>query len=125
LILDIDNEDNAPLVVNNIVTSQLERYLLVWLQPGTEYRLLAGNVQANAPAYDLKYFIDSVRREPGEIIPGALQAVVKPAALPVENKSGSGVLLWIIISIVLVLLIFSSFRMLKAIPKDHQKEDNQ
>jgi hypothetical protein len=125
LILDIDNEDNAPLVVNNIVTSQLERYLLVWLQPGTEYRLLAGNVQAKAPAYDLKYFVDSMRREPGEIIPGALQAVVKPAALPAENKSGSGVLLWIIISIVLVLLIFLSFRMLKAIPGNHQKEDNK
>ena len=125
LILDIDNEDNAPLVVNNIVTSQLERYLLVWLQPGTEYRLLAGNAQANAPAYDLKYFVDSVRREPGEILPGALQAVARPAALPVENKSGSGALLWIIISIVLVLLIFLSFRMLKAIPGNHQKEDNQ
>jgi len=125
LILEIDNEDNAPLVVNNIVTSQLERYLLVWLQPGTEYRLLAGNVNAGAPAYDLKYFIDSVRREPGEILPGALQAVVTPAVLPVKHKSRSGVLLWVIISVVLVLLIFLSFRMLKAIPGNHQKEDNQ
>jgi hypothetical protein len=125
LILDIDNEDNAPLVVNNIVTSQLERYLLVWLQPGIAYRLLAGNVNASAPAYDLKYFVDSVRREPGEILPGALQAVVTPTALPMKNKNRSGVLLWVIISAVLVLLIYLSFRMLKAIPGNHQKEDNQ
>lgn len=125
LILEISNEDNAPLVVNNVVTSQLERYLLAWLQPGTEYRLQAGNAQAESPVYDLKYFIDSMRREPLEIVPGTLQAVTKQAAPPVATKDRSNVMLWVIISIVLVLLVFLSFKMLKAIPGNHQKEDKQ
>jgi hypothetical protein len=124
LILDISNEDNAPLIVNNVVTSQLERYLLAWLQPGTEYRLLAGNVKAEPPAYDLKYFIDSMSREPASIIPGTLQAVARPAPPPVV-KDRSSVMLWVIISIVLALLVFLSFKMLKAIPGKHQQEDKQ
>ena len=125
LVMDISNEDNAPLVVSKVATSQLERYLLTWLQPGAGYRLLMGNAQAAAPTYDLKYFVDSVSREPVAIIPGRLLAVSKPAAPPAASKDRSGVMLWVIISIVLVLLVFLSIKMLKAIPGNQQKEDKQ
>jgi len=121
-ILDIDNEDNAPLIMGKVETSQLERYLLAWLEPG-RYWLLGGNVQAQAPSYDLKYFIDTVSREPVEIVPGVLQAVSRPAAPPAAERDRSGVLLWVIILIVLALLIFLSLKMLKAIPGNQQKED--
>jgi len=125
LTMDISNEDNAPLTISKVATSQLERYLLAWLQPGAGYRLLAGNVQAAPPAYDLKYFVDSVSREPAEIIPGVLLAVSKPAAPPAAAKDRSGVVLWVIISIVLVLLVFLSIKMLKAIPGNQKVQENQ
>lgn len=124
IILDIDNEDNAPLMVNKAGASQLERYLLVWLEPG-RYWLLGGNMQAQAPRYDLKYFADTVSREPAEIVPGALQAAGRPAAPPAAERDHSGVLLWVIILIVLALLVFLSLKMLKAIPRNQQKEDKQ
>jgi hypothetical protein len=124
IILDIDNEDNAPLIVGKVGTSQLERYLLVWLEPG-RYWLLGGNMQAQAPKYDLKYFVDTVSREPAEILPGALQIASRPAAPPAVERDRSGVLLWIIILTVLAMLVFLSLKMLKAIPGNQQKEDKQ
>jgi hypothetical protein len=124
IILDIDNEDNAPLIISKTGTSQLERYLLVWLEPG-RYWLLEGNMQAQAPRYDLKYFVDTVSREPAEIVPGALQAISGPAVPPAVERDRSGVLLWVIILTVLALLVFLSLKMLKAIPGNQQKEDKQ
>jgi len=123
MTIDIDNEDNTPLVIDKVVTSQLERYLLTWLEPG-KYQLLAGSMQAQAPRYDLKYFVDTVSREPAEIVPGVLTAVSNPVASPVA-KDRSGVWLWCIILAVLALMVFLSLKMLKAIPGQQQKEDSQ
>ncbi|MBN9383059.1 MAG: hypothetical protein J0H74_20045 [Chitinophagaceae bacterium] len=124
ITLDIDNEDNAPLVIGKVETSQLERYLLTWLEPG-KYHLLAGSLQAQTPRYDLKYFVDTVSREPAEIVPGILEAVSSPAMAPVAASDHSGVWLWSIILVVLAFLVFFSLKMLKAIPGDQQKENKQ
>ncbi|HVW62674.1 MAG TPA: hypothetical protein VHC48_21635, partial [Puia sp.] len=124
ITLDIDNEDNTPLVIGKVETSQLERYLLTWLEPGASYQLLVGNMQARAPRYDLKYFVDTVSREPRELVPGVLEAASLPAA-PLPVKDRSGVWLWGIILAVLALLVFFSLKMLKAIPGNQQKEDKQ
>jgi len=124
MTIDIDNEDNTPLVIDKVVTSQLERYLLTWLEPG-RYWLLAGDSLAQTPRYDLKYFIDTVTREPAALVPGDLQTVNRPVApLPVV-KDRSGIWLWGIILAVLALMVFLSLKMLKAIPGNQQKEDQQ
>lgn len=125
ITLDIDNEDNTPLVIRKVETSQLERYLLTWLEPGVSYQLLVGNIQAQAPRYDLKYFVDTVSREPAELVPGVLEVASLPAAPPPVVKDRSGVWLWGIILAVLALLVFFSLKMLKAIPGNQQKEDKQ
>lgn len=124
MTLDIDNEDNVPLVIGKVETSQLERYLLTWLEPG-RYQLLVGNRQAQAPRYDLKYFVDTVSGEPAEIVPGILKVVSSPAAPPAAVSDHSGVWLWGIILVVLAFLVFFCLKMLKAIPGDQQKENKQ
>lgn len=127
ITLDIDNEDNPPLVIKGVAASQWRRHLLTWLQPGGSYQLLVGNAKAEAPQYDLKYFMDSVKRLPDEIVPGTLQAMQIPAPVKVTpvvvEKGRSGFMLWVIISVVLVLLVFLSLRMLRAIAGDQKKED--
>jgi hypothetical protein len=122
LLIDISNEDNAPLLIQRATSRQLDQFLVAWLQPGLSYRLLAGNARVTVPEYDLKYFVDTVSRNMEEIRAGALQHIDSPKG-PVlaAGKDHSALLLWSIIAGVLFLLIFLSVKMLKAIPgKDAQ-----
>ena len=122
LLIDISNEDNAPLLIQRATSSQLDQFLVAWLQPGLSYRLLAGNARVTAPDYDLKYFVDTVSRNMEEIRAGALQHIDSPKGPALAaGKDHSALLLWSIIAGVLFLLIFLSVKMLKAIPgKDAQ-----
>jgi hypothetical protein len=122
ITLDIDNEDNAPLIFDKVEASQKERYLLAWLEPG-KYELLVGNMRAQQPRYDLKYFVDTVSKEPAAILPGGLIPVnVFPPAPVIKPKDRKGVYLWTAILAVLVLLIWLSFNMLRSINQTRQKE---
>ncbi len=118
LLLDIANEDNKPLVVQAVQTAQLNQYLLAFLQRGYGYSLLAGNEHAQAPEYDLKYFADSLTKDPQEILAGPLLPVRPGAAAIVSPRADhSGLWLWGILSIVLLLLASLSYKMMKSIPK--------
>ncbi|HWK06328.1 MAG TPA: hypothetical protein VNS58_21965 [Puia sp.] len=119
LLLDITNADNAPLVISRAATAQLDQYLLIYLQPGGAYQLLAGSPSVGPPDYDLKYFVDSLTRDPEGILMGPLQinslSVSKPGEPAVKDHSG--IILWSIILLVLVLLVSLSFKLVKATVK--------
>lgn len=118
LLLDIANEDNKALLVQAVQTAQLNHYLLAFLQPGYGYSLLAGNEHAQAPEYDLKYFVDSLTKDPQEILAGPLQPVRPGApAIAPPHADHSGLWLWGILSIVLLLLASLSYKMMKSIQK--------
>jgi hypothetical protein len=117
LLIDIANEDNKPLVVEAVQTAQLNQYLLAFLQPGSGYSLLAGNPHAQSPEYDLKYFTDSLSKDPQEILTGPLQPL-SPLTVVTPQPDHSGLWLWGILAIVLVLLASLSFKMMKSIPKE-------
>ena len=119
LVLDIANGDNAPLVIQAARTAQLNQYLLAYLQPGYGYSLQGGSPLAVMPEYDLKFFTDSLTRDPQEIASGPLQPAVKARGnMPPIAPDRSGILLWGLLALILVLLAFLSFKMVKAIPKD-------
>ena len=123
ITLEIDNEDNAPLVFNKIETNQKERYLLTWLEPG-RYELLAGDKKAQTPKYDLGNFVDTVSREPAAILPGALIPTnIHPAPPVVKPPDNNGIYLWGAIVAVLAMLIWLCFNMLKSIRETRQKEE--
>jgi len=120
ILLDIDNEDNAPLVIDSIAASQKERYLLTWLEPG-KYELLVGDKHALTPKYDLKYFVDTVSREPAAILPGPLTSTnIHPLIPGKPQKDYKGVYLWAAIIVVLLLLIWLCLNMLKSIRESRQ-----
>jgi hypothetical protein len=120
MLIDISNEDNAPLLIQRATSSQLDQYLMTYLRPGLNYRLLAGNGKATTPEYDLKYFVDTVSTGLHEIRPGSLRPVnsLKAPALP-PGKDHAGIILWSIIVAVLLLLILLSVKMVKSIPEKH------
>ena len=130
LMIDIANADNPPLVISRVGTAQRMQYLLTYLQEGLSYQLLAGNVQAGPPEYDLKYFVDSLTREPLVLLAGSPQpagpVAQAPASVKGEQGSGnaggddgrhSGILLWSIITLVLLLLIYLSVKLARATAK--------
>jgi len=115
ILLDIDNEDNAPLVLDKVEASQMERYLLAWLEPG-KYELLVGDKHALMPKYDLSYFVDTVSQEPAALVPGPLTSTNIHALAPTKPpKDYKGVYLWTAIIAVLFLLIWLCLNMLKSI----------
>ena len=142
LRIDIANKDNTPLVINEVPSFQSARNLLAYLQAGSVYEVVAGNAQATAPEYDLKYFTDSVHGTLRELAPGpverldsadqAVLAGMEPAHSGqsmqpggTENANGrntkaggrnrSGLLLWGSLLIVLLVLVYFSIRMVRAI----------
>jgi hypothetical protein len=124
LMIDIANADNPSLVISRVGTAQRMQYLLTYLQEGLSYQLLAGNAQAGPPEYDLKYFVDSLSREPLVLLAGSPQPAgsFAPARAPasVGGEQGahggdhSGILLWSIITLVLLLLIYLSVKLARA-----------
>jgi hypothetical protein len=123
LLIDISNEDNMPLSVQKVASYQLDQYLLAYLQPGVAYRLLAGNAVATTPEYDLKYFVDTVGSDPKQVLAGPLRPVDHPTmANSLAAKDHAAIILWAIIAGVLLLLIFLSVKMLKAIPKKNEQD---
>ena len=116
LLLDITNADNAPLVIRKVATAQLDQYLLTYLQPGIGYQLLVGNSSIGVPDYDLKYFVDSLTSNPQELSAGPLQNNSPSVNKRVEPvvKDHSGIILWSIILLVLILLASLSFKLVKA-----------
>jgi len=128
LRIDIANADNVPLMISEVSCLQAPRYLLAWLRSGMTYQVLAGNPQAVAPDYDLKYFTDSLRGTPKELVIYSLQRIgsrdqpeiITPmAGIPktTAHKDHSPLLLWACLFAVLLFLVYFSLRMVKAIAK--------
>ncbi|HEY4063226.1 MAG TPA: hypothetical protein VGM30_15075 [Puia sp.] len=135
LRIDIDNADNAPLLINDVGCLQLSHCLLAYLKAGMDYKVVAGDVQAAAPDYDLRYFTDSLKTTPPSLLLGGIKPAsiintdrAKPAPPPAgkvlqapADGNHNGILLWSIIILVLLLLIYLSVKLAKAIPpKDEQ-----
>jgi hypothetical protein len=129
LRIDIANGDNAPLVVTEISSFQKARYLIAYLKAGGSYEVLTGNALATPPEYDLKYFTDSLRSTPSVLVPGPIRQTsvsnIQPVA-PIEKKPGGersgGLLLWSILLAILILLVYFSVQMTKAIKKKERHD---
>lgn len=121
LLIDVSNQDNAPLAISRVATAQSGIYLLTYLERGHAYRLMAGDARASAPDYDLHYFTDSTLLPPVTIGLGPLQqAIAKPGRDLQKNRSDQKrglLLLWGVITVILLLLLFVSIKLARAIDK--------
>ena len=124
LYLTIDNEDNAPLTIGGIKAYQLSTYLVAELQPEKSYHLEFASRATNgpdaAPSYDLRYFQNKI---PAGLATVQLKeiTVTSPAAIASPTLFTNRKIIWLALGLVLVVLSYLSYRMLKEVGKDASK----
>lgn len=139
LLIDISNADNAPLVISRVISAQSGIYILTHLEKGGVYRLETGDSLAQKPDYDLHYFTDSLKKRPLDI---GMKDIRPSSSYPdparrlvvltdsggirfpvrVQENTRSTVVLWSVLVLVLLLLIYFSVKMVKAIAKKNQND---
>ncbi len=110
----VDNKDNIPIRIVDVNAYQLKNYIITYLSLGDSYTLKFGNRNAKFPVYDLTYFKESVPEEiPVIDIVGMKQVYTE------ENSNMSSLVwhippyyLWIGISIIGIILIYLTARMI-------------
>jgi hypothetical protein len=110
LLVRVENNNNEPLNFTGVRASQLKQSIVVWLEPGHQYKMVFGN-DLQAPVYDLEYFRDSIPANLTKVDVGKLFDKTKTKEL-VENKTPSKKLIWFGIIMVIALLGLMSYRMM-------------
>jgi hypothetical protein len=113
IVIRIANEDNQPVKVVAIKTSQKQRYLIAWLESGIKYAVVCGNDKVAAPKYDLAAFKDSIPQNlPVLHISSATIHLANSASKP-GQKSTSDRWLWPVIVFTVIILGIITFRLVK------------
>lgn len=110
----VDNDDNQPLKIKSIRALQLNTYLKAHLQKNKKYELHFGSENAEAPVYDLKYFEHDIPEKLSVLQVGEPVSQYKNIAENKrEQKTESYWLIWTAIILVVLLLSYISFRMIR------------
>ncbi len=117
VLLIIENEDNEPLTVKNVLGWQLEEVAIASLQNDTRYYIETGNKGASQPIYDLRFFSESILPLEEIIIPKTLEPVAQKQETKVSEKINKG-WIWVFIIIALLCLLLLSYKLLQNIPKN-------
>lgn len=116
LLLVINNQDNAPLQLENIRFYQLPISLIAYLNAGKSYSLFFADSAAVVPHYDLQYFTDSINANTKVLHAGTIEKIT--LSLPLTEADNSTIrkwMLWLVIALVLAFLLFFSYKMIKDI----------
>jgi len=119
ILIRIKNDDDKPLKISNLNIYQLNTYLTAELEQGQKYSLRFGADLA-APRYDLRFFQDSINKNLPTARLGKLQKIQHEKAKQAKPLIDPQVL-WLILALVIVLLAFMSFKMIKDMKKREQK----
>jgi hypothetical protein len=112
-MIKIFNGDNPPRPITEVITSQVKKEVVAYLEAGEEYSLLMGNPKIEAPKYDLEHFRDSI----SNIKPLSYQAIQPSIKTIVKEKKGSNTSLWLIIIVVLGVLSFFTWNLTRELKK--------
>jgi hypothetical protein len=112
----IYNDDNPPLDISSITTSQDSEQIIAYLDSGKYYQLDMMSADAQPPQYDLVNFKDSI---PVNIKPIGVSHVDR---IPAPQTVTPLVLfknswLWVTLGVVLIVLVFFTIRLTKEVGK--------
>jgi hypothetical protein len=114
----IENKDNPPLNVDNIITQQISKELIAYLEKGKQYKLLFDDPFASAPDYDLQKFRDRIPDTIDNLKTGPISPFTKGS---INDKSAQKNFwhswMWPVIIFVLLLLGYFTFSLTKDIKK--------
>ena len=113
----IDNKDNPPLKINSIGTGQQINKAIVYLEKGKQYYLLADNIAAVKPDYDLEIFKDSVPANIDTLSVGPLTNIetIKPFA---QKSTNNKWWLWPSIIAAILMLGFLTWKLIGDMKKN-------
>ena len=116
ITIKIYNEDNPPLDISSITTTQDPEQIIAWLDSGKSYQLDMMSADAQPPRYDLVNFKDSI---PENIKQVGVSHIVNISALstvvPLVLFKNSW--LWGILALVLVVLVLFTIRLTREVGK--------
>jgi hypothetical protein len=122
LLIEVRNEDNAPLKIDGVMAYQLNMSVISYLEKGENYSLLTGDKNASAPNYDLALFTDSIYRTPPEI--GHATIIANPLfkTKTVEPDKFPAWGIWVAVVAALLVLLTLTLKMTKEVNKKAQAE---
>ena len=120
IVMVVNNNDDQPLRLDSIRAYQLQHFIVANLQQGRQYSILTGNNGAATPVYDLNFFKDSIHTVSEEIIPQNPERSPTLPAVKSARHNISPLWIWLSIGIVLLALVWLSFRMIKDISNKQQ-----
>ncbi|GAA4327827.1 hypothetical protein GCM10023149_31490 [Mucilaginibacter gynuensis] len=118
LDIEINNEDNPPLLISGVKAYQLSENLIGYFEKGQPYYLVFGDAKASAPNYDLQAFTDSLHRQLPQLRHEAvgnnplykIAGEAKPSGFP-------SWIIWVAIAVVLIVLITLTIKMTQEVNK--------
>jgi hypothetical protein len=119
--LAIRNEDNLPLTVTEVKTSYNYLFLNTYLEKGSGYKLISGNLTATAPNYDLARLTAPDAGNIPFLSTGPIAAVQEISPDIMELKKNKWIL-WACLALVLLILLFFTSKMLNEVKKIKQDD---
>lgn len=116
-IIEIDNNDNQPLVISSVKIYQAPVHLLTYLKKGESYTIKAGNDELTAANYD----IGDLDKLPKDIPLVTMQSVQKLiAAKSSESSNSNSWIMWVCIIAGALIVLYFCISMVKDM-KDKEK----
>lgn len=117
----INNEDNLPLQVADVITAVNYRYVTAYLEKGNNYKLILHNEAAVVPNYDLADINTKITDSIGLLAAGKIVAVNENTITikPVKNNNR---ILWAVIIMVLIILLLFTQKMIAEVNKRKQDD---
>ena len=120
LSLIIENEDNPPLRITNVVVKQKQHYLIAYLEKNQDYKIVFGNHAISSPNYDLEYFTVKLPKQLKKTVISNIHR--KSPAISNDSFYKRPVFIWTTIVIVIGILGFATLKMVKDLNKVPSKQ---
>lgn len=119
-VIEIENYNNPPLIVDSIKAYGLNRYLCAYLEEGQKYHLEVGRFKDAAPKYDIEHFQNDIPVNLPVLKTDGLTEVKVEKELPERRELSlieQPVFLWSVIILIGLFLSFICVKMVKEMKK--------
>lgn len=115
----VENNDNPPVQVEAVSTSQQNKVLIAWLEKNKHYQLVFDNPNSVAPDYDLKRFQNLIPESVQQLNTGDIKAISTGSDM-IEKKENFNWWIWPVILVVMALLGSLTWALTKDMKKSRQ-----
>ena len=109
----IENQDNEPLQIDSVLVEGYIHELVARFTEPAKYYLIYGNNESTKPEYDIAHFKENIPATLNTLTMGEEVRIEKKHAKTFEPLFKNKLWLWAIMSIIIILLGWFSFKMMK------------